>query len=228
MKKICPVCGLPVEELPAPAECECIFCHKKMTVTAECAAGHHVCAECRESQGLAAIMEISRRSVSANPVEIAVEMMEVPYIHMHGKEHHVLFGLALLTAYHNAGGRVDMERARAEMEKRGRQVPAGVCGLWGACGAAVSAGMFVSIITGATSLAEEEWKLANLMTAKALERIGEIGGPRCCKRDGMLAIITAADYCKEHFNVAMELPATIRCRFKHRNRQCIRERCPFF
>ena len=30
-------------------------------------------------------------------------MMADPYVHMHGPEHHVLVGMALLTAVHNAG-----------------------------------------------------------------------------------------------------------------------------
>ena len=32
------------------------------------------------------------------------------------------------------------------------------------------------------------------MTAKSLEAIGEIGGPRCCKRDSFLSILNAVDF----------------------------------
>ena len=72
---------------------------------------------------------------------------------------------------------------------RGKAVPGGVCGFWGACGVGISAGVFISIISGATPLKNEPWGLANKMTSKALDAIGSIGGPRCCKRDSYMAII---------------------------------------
>ena len=75
---------------------------------------------------------------------------------------------------------------------RGKAVPGGVCGFWGACGAGISAGMFISIISGATPLKNEPWGLANKMTSKALDAIGSIGGPRCCKRDSYMAKIGRA------------------------------------
>lgn len=42
------------------------------------------------------------------------------------------------------------------------------------------------------------------MTAKALEQIGMVGGPRCCKRDSCLSIRAAVDFVEQHFQVSME------------------------
>ena len=97
---------------------------------------------------------------------------------------------------------------------------------WGACGAGISTGMFISIISGATPLKNEPWGLANKMTSKALDAIGSIGGPRCCKRDSYMAIISAIDYVAENFNIQMEKPV-IKCIHSDKNNQCIKERCPF-
>ena len=109
---------------------------------------------------------------------------------------------------------------------RGKAVSGGVCGFWGACGAGISAGMFISIISGATPLKNESWGLANKMTSKALDAIGSIGGPRCCKRDSYIAIISAIDYVAENFNIQME-KSVIKCIHSDKNNQCIKERCPF-
>ena len=92
---------------------------------------------------------------------------------------------------------------------RGKAVPGGVCGFW-----------------GATPLKNEPWGLANKMTSKALDAIGSIGGPRCCKRDSYMAIISAIDYVAENFNIQMEKPV-IKCIHSDKNNQCIKERCPF-
>ena len=86
--------------------------------------------------------------------------------------------------------------------------------------------MFISIISGATPLKNESWGLANKMTSKALDAIGSIGGPRCCKRDSYIAIISAIDYVAENFNVQME-KSVIKCIHFDKNNQCIKERCPF-
>lgn len=39
---------------------------------------------------------------------------------MHGPEHHVLVGSALLTVYKNCGGSIDLEEALSLMEQRGK------------------------------------------------------------------------------------------------------------
>ena len=91
----------------------------------------------------------------------------------------------------------------------------------------MSAGMFISIVTGSTPLKNDEWRLSNLMTAAALEKIGKIGGPRCCKRDSFLAVQTAVAFAQEHLGIQMELPSRIVCGFSPLNAQCIGGRCPF-
>ena len=137
-----------------------------------------------------------------------------------------MVGAALLTAYKNSGGDIDLPKALTEMKNRGGSVPGGACGFWGACGAGISSGMFISIISGSTPLAGEPWGLSNRMTAKSLEAIGSVGGPRCCKRDSYLSILSAIDFVKEHFGVEMEKPEIV-CEFSPRNNQCLGKRCPF-
>ena len=137
-----------------------------------------------------------------------------------------MVGMALLTAYKNSGGELDLKKALVEMNNRGRSVPGGACGFWGACGAGLSAGMFVSIITGSTPLGQENFGLSHKMTASALDAIGDIGGPRCCKRDSYLSILKAVDFVKENLGICMEQPK-IRCSDGSQNNQCIGKRCPF-
>ncbi len=173
------------------------------------------------------IFQVCLREASKNPVEILRKLMALPFCHIHGPEHHILVGASLLTAYKNAGGDIDLPAALSEMRARGTQVPGGACGFWGACGAGVSTGMFVSIVTGATPLAEKVWGLSNRMTSAALGAIGGVGGPRCCKRDSYLAVREAVKFAKEHLGVEMEL-SDIRCIHSAQNNQCLGARCPFW
>ncbi len=163
---------------------------------------------------------------SKDPVEILLSLVKYLDCPVHNPVHHILVGSALLTAYKNAGGKIDLKESLEELRTRAEQVPGGACGYWGACGAALSGGMFVSVVTGSNPLSNEEWRLSNLMTAASLGAIGEIGGPRCCKRNSYIAISEAVKFAKEHLNVEMELHQ-IKCIHFSKNSQCIGTRCPF-
>ena len=225
MNDECLICRAPLVYLKTGEEMTCAVCRRKENSRTRCANGHYVCNDCHMA-GLDAILALCLKETSKNPIKIIEKMMALPFCHMHGPEHHVMVGAALLTAYRNAGGRISLEQTLEEMISRGKSVPGGACGFWGACGAGISSGMFVSIISGSTPLSQEPFALSHLMTARSLAAIGETGGPRCCKRDSFLAILAAVDFTKEHFGIQMEKPEVV-CRYSSRNNQCIGKRCPF-
>ncbi len=166
---------------------------------------------------------------SRNPIEILEKLMSQPDCPMHGPTHHVLVGAALLTAYNNClpdSNKLNLEEALAEMRERGEQVPGGACGYLGACGASISTGIFLSIVTRNTPFSTDTWRLCNLCTARALEQVAENGGPRCCKRDSYLSILTTIDFVKENLGVEMVKPE-VHCTRSQINEQCIGKKCPF-
>lgn len=225
MKEECLICKEPLAYLKTDEIMECAVCHKKERSKTRCMHGHYVCDACHTA-GMDAVIGLCLKETSENPVEIIEKMMEQPFCHMHGPEHHVMVGSALLTAYKNAGGDIDLQQALVEMMRRGKTVPGGACGFWGACGAGISAGIFVSIIFGSDPLSVEPFRLSHLMTSKALGEIGEVGGPRCCKRDSYLSILAAVDFVKEHLRIEMEKQEIV-CGHSAENNQCIGKRCPF-
>ena len=223
----CLICGADLVYFQEAKEMTCVFCGKRELSHASCKDGHYVCDACHARKGIEAVMRECRTTKSRNPIEIMQKIMADPYIYMHGPEHHVMAGAALLVAYHNSGGEVDLDWALAEMKERGGQVPGGVCGFWGCCGAGVSTGIYMSIITKATPLSGKSWGLSNRMTSRALNAIGEIGGPRCCKRDTFTAVKEAVQMTKEELGIEMELPEKIECGFYVENQQCLRGKCPY-
>ena len=225
MSEECLICKAPLEYLENDMLMECAICHKKENSKTRCINGHYVCSECHTS-GMDKIIFLCMNDNSKNPVEILEKMMSMEFCHMHGPEHHVMVGAALLSAYKNAGGEIDLASALLEMYSRGKQVPGGACGFWGACGAGISTGMYMSIITKAIPLAKEAWGLSNQMTARALDAIGKNGGPRCCKRDSYLAISEAVCFTEEKIGIKMELDKII-CSRSSMNNQCIKNECPF-
>ena len=153
-KAECLICKAPLMYLEKDRSMECALCHRKEQSKTCCVNGHYVCNACH-TKGVDALVDLCLGETSEDPIAIMEKMMAQPFCHMHGPEHHVMVGSALLTAYKNAGGAIDLKSALLEMQNRGKHVPGGACGFWGACGAGISAGMFVSIISGSTPLSDE-------------------------------------------------------------------------
>ena len=57
------------------------------------------------------IIEICLASASRDPLEIFETIAGEDFIRIHGPEHHILDGAALLTAFSNAGGSIRLEDA---------------------------------------------------------------------------------------------------------------------
>lgn len=223
----CLICKEPLVYLDVAEPMECELCKKTELSNCRCVNGHYVCSECHMS-GMDTFLGVCLQETSKNPIEILHKLMRLPFCHMHGPEHHVLVGASLLTAFKNAGGDVDLHEALLEMQSRGRQVPGGICGLWGSCGAAISTGICISILTGSNPLSEETWGWCNEMTSRVLAREAKIGGPRCCKRNARVAVLEAIDFINEKFAIELEKTEDIGCGWFTQNNQCIKERCPFY
>ena len=171
---------------------------------------------------IAACMKMS----GTNPYEIFRAIAQEDFVRIHGPEHHVLDGACILTAFHNAGGNIDLKIALEKLMVEGLRMPGAACGLWGVCGAVTSIGAALAIIDGTGPLSTEDWGSHMEYTSAALARLAKTGGPRCCKRDAFTAMEKAVSYINERYGVTLDMPP-IRCDFSLRNAQCIGDRCPY-
>ena len=224
----CMICGGQLVYSNTTQNMSCHFCKKHDDVNVICENGHYVCDSCHADNGISFITKYVKETKSKNPIIILTEIMKNITINMHGPEHHYLVVATLLSAYKNADGEIELDKALKSAEQRAKNVPGGVCGLWGSCGAGIASGIFISIITDATPLSEKEWAFANKMTSKSLNTISENGGPRCCKRNSYIAIIQAATFIKDNFGIMLEMPEQVSCIFSYRNKQCKKDDCLFF
>lgn len=172
------------------------------------------------------IQDIKKES-GTNPMIIFKNIAKNDYVSMHGPEHHVLDGASLLVAYKNAGGDIDLETALEKLMVEGLRMPGAMCGLWGVCGAITSIGAALSIIDGTGPLSTDgTWGNHMQFTSNAIGELGKINGPRCCKRDAMIAFKNGIEYVNDHYGVTLE-QEHLKCEYSGRNEQCIKERCPY-
>ncbi len=225
-KRNCVICGKPLVYFTEETVLECRICHKRKPANAACEDGHFVCDECHSGGG-APILELLRHSDEKDPILLLQKVFKLESVHIHGPEHHSIVPCVLITAFYHCGGQIDFESSLLEAWKRGQKIPGGACGFLGVCGAAAGAGIFASIVSGATPLTGEQWAIPQRLTASCLEAIAEIGGPRCCKRTSRIAIECAAAFSEKEFHVIMPVSRKT-CSHWAWNNECIRQRCPFF
>lgn len=227
----CMICGQELVYNQEYKEAKCAYCNETFSTNVTCKDGHYVCDSCHSMSGLELIEHYCKKSEKTNPIEMAVDLMKSSDISMHGPEHHYLVPAVLLTSYYNINeDKKSKFKKLAVAKARAKDVPGGICGFYGSCGAAVGTGIFISLITEATPLTKENWGLANIMTGGALQKIGKLGGPRCCKRDSFMAIEEAARFVEENLRVKLYEYEEYRpkCMFMAKNKQCIGLNCPYF
>jgi len=222
------ICGQPLVYSQSLLS-ECSYCHSEFLTQVRCKAGHYVCDSCHSATGNDAIEAVCQSTTLQDPIEIALTLMRDTRIMMHGPEHHFIVPAVLLAAYYNTIHQPALKKAKIlKARQRADNVLGGFCGYYGTCGAAVGAGIFISLITDASPLSREEWRLSNLITAKSLRSIADHGGPRCCKRNSFLAISSATEFVKTYFDVSLPAKQHVTCEFSDLNNECLGNGCPYY
>lgn len=226
----CMVCGKELVYGIEDKELKCIYCEDTFNSNVSCSEGHYICDGCHAKDSIDLIYSYCLNTSETNPLKMATELMKSNNVNMHGPEHHFLVPAVLIASYYNNINKIDLKEAKLKLAKeRATKIPGGICGTYGSCGAAVGTGLFMSIITEATSLTEGSWGLANEMTGHALVSMGKTGGPRCCKRNTYIAIGEASKFIEDRLSVKLYDYDNdkAKCEFKRYNKQCIGKRCPF-
>lgn len=228
-KSGCLICGKDLVYQSNYENVKCYYCNKTYNTNAKCVDDHFVCDRCHSLSAFELVEEFCINTTLKNPVDIALILMRNGKIKMHGPEHHFLVPAVLLSAYYNIKND-DIQKIEKikKAKERAKNILGGFCGFYGACGAGVGTGIFISLITDATPLSKQEWKLSNLMTSKSLFSIANKGGPRCCKRTVFLSIIEAADFVNKNFGVEIDIDNKLKCEFNLLNKECLQDECPFY
>lgn len=175
-------------------------------------------------------MDSYSENFKISPVQLMEKIWASTAFPMHCPEHHYLIPAVLLTVYHRLKNHEKglLEEDLKIAAARSRNILAGFCGLYGACGAAVGSGIFFSVFTDTTPYSTDTWGPANRITAECLMEIANLGGPRCCKRVCFSSIMTSTKFMKEYMELDIGDLSPISCRFHDLNAECKEKLCPFY
>jgi hypothetical protein len=222
----CGVCARPLVYAAESVTKTCALCGKEEKAAIYCPAGHYICDSCHSKAALEVLRQVLADSKATDPAAIIEQVMGHPSVPMHGPEHHVIVPAAIVAAVRNSGHPLP-EGAIEKAIERASKVPGGWCGLYGDCGAAVGAGIAVSVITGATPLTGKPRTLALAATAQALSRMLD-EQPRCCKRASRIAVESTVDFLREKLGIDLPAAEKVKCTYSLRNAQCPQSLCRYY
>jgi len=225
-KDDCGICGKPLIYGSEAKENSCVFCGKESQTNIYCPDGHYICDACHQSEALDVLKQVLETTTSKDPQHIFEVAVSHPSVPMHGPEHHAIVPASIIAAVRNAGYHVP-DNAVEKAIARGAKVPGGWCGYYGDCGAAVGAGIAVSVLTGATPLTGKQRSLAMEATSYALSTLID-DQPRCCKRMSRKAIEAAVEFLKDRLDISLDAAKLVSCNYSYRNKECSKDKCAYY
>jgi 7,8-dihydro-6-hydroxymethylpterin dimethyltransferase len=233
----CMICGSELEYLKEDQNITCHYCKVVKSANAVCKESNHfVCDECHQQNGLEALKKICLATREEDMISLLKKIRSHPAIPMHGPEHHAMIPGIIVATYANRGGMITSGKEKSPVTdqtilsaiERGSKIPGGVCGFWGACGAAVGAGIAFSVLMGGSPLKANTRQKSHMISARLLAEIGKIAGPRCCQRESIAVLEMAVSLSEEFLSTPLLADEEILCRQDHKNRECIKKQCPYW
>ncbi|MDO8947698.1 MAG: DUF5714 domain-containing protein [Desulfocapsaceae bacterium] len=223
----CMCCGEELHYFTEPRKMACHYCGQTRFADGCCTKEHFVCNRCHQENGLEVIKSICTTTKEQDLIRLLKLIRSHPSIPMHGPEHHAMIPGILLACYRNCGGAISSKEILTAIN-RGADVPGGVCGFWGACGAAIGIGIGVATIFSATPLTPGPRQLAQEFSGRILMALAAHKGSRCCQRETYIALTETARLSTEMLSVSLRTEAELHCNQYLHNKECIRKQCPLW
>lgn len=225
-KSGCMICGAPLIYYWKTKESRCYFCGEVLQAIAGCPVGHFVCDRCHSEDAIEIIKKVCLHSNKSDMVELMNTIRSHHLFKIHGPEHHSMVPAVILTALKNSGYQISEDEINTAIE-RGLTICGGACAFLGACGAAIGAGIAVSIVLKANPYDGENRQVVQQATQRVLARIASYKAPRCCQRDSWLAFREASIIMHEITGKSLYID-TLECKQFQENKECIHEQCPLW
>lgn len=223
----CMVCGGEIKYDQEMQQFSCHYCGSESNSNTYCEYGHFVCDTCHAQDAISIIKKVCLSSTEKNMFSLLKTIRSHPSFPLHGPEHHAMVSGIILTAYRNSGGQLAEDRIIKGID-RGGKVPGGYCGFLGACGAALAVGNAFAIIMESTPLKPKQRQIVLKITSQVLQEIAKNEAARCCQRESLIALRSAARLSEEYLDIKLIADDEFKCEQSSRNKECIRTACPFW
>jgi 7,8-dihydro-6-hydroxymethylpterin dimethyltransferase len=223
----CRFCGANLKLLEHAISARCMVCGERGRTRTWCSAGHFVCEGCRGTELMGLLEAMLEAPRTTDPVQTFLALRESQDFPMNGPEHHPLVAAAFLLAYYDQHGEPSWEDITDALQTAATELPGGSCGFWGACSAGLAVGIAYCAILGSSPTDGGPRSVAHQAVSRILGRIGEFAGPRCCRRDCLLALQVGCELSAELLPHPVRTSYRDACDQAADNDECLGGVCPF-
>ncbi len=223
----CMRCGAELVYLERDRHEPCAFCGAVQLANAVCEQGHFVCDSCHSRDAFSVVQHLCLTSTETDMIDLLNRIRRHPAVPMHGPEHHFALPGVIVSAYRNSGGAAGEDEILSAIE-RGRGVPGGSCGFWGACGAALGVGIAFALLLQSNPVKADERQIVQHVTAQLLQASSEVKAARCCQRETWTALHKSAELSRLLLPVPLSAAGRTRCTQRGLNSECAGPECPYY
>lgn len=223
----CMLCGKPLVYLEEERLTSCVFCGNEYSANAVCEHGHFVCDHCHGKDMVEVVKHVCTHTGATDMIDLMNQLRSHPSFPLHGPEHHFAVPGVITAVYRNLGGDIQDSDITTAID-RGRGVPGGVCAFWGTCGAAIGAGIALGVILKSTPLKPKARQIVQQVAEAIIHDLNRIEAARCCQREVWTTFKTVARLSKTFLPLPLKAQGDVQCRQQGKNRECIRDACPYF
>lgn len=226
-KSGCLYCGADIIYPDETANEACFICNEVKSANAKCRNGHFICDKCH-SGDLKEITEmICLASTEKETIPLLEKIRKHSLVPLNGPEHHFIVPGVITAVYRNLGGNITDSDIKTAI-LRGKDVPGGVCGFWGACGATIGAGIAFSAILSSSPLTPEARKIVQEVVSEIAFSISEIEAARCCRRESLSVLLKVEELSDNLLPLKIRAGESDVCNQFRQNRECPGKLCRFF
>lgn len=223
----CMLCGRPLVYPEEQKQETCVFCGREYPADAICEKGHFVCDHCHGIDMVDVVKHICTHTQATDMIDLMTQLRSHPSFPLHGPEHHFAVPGVIAAVYRNLGGNITNSDITTAID-RGRAVPGGACAFWGTCGASVGAGIAFGVILKSTPLKAKARQIVQQVSESVIHELNRIEAARCCRREVWTTFKTVARLSELYLPRPLRAEGDVQCRQQGKNRECIREACPYF
>ena len=223
----CMVCGAPLVYLKNNDIKACSYCSEAMPVNAVCENGHFVCDACHGVDALSFAESFLTATQAIDLIGALNTIRSHPSFKLHGPEHHFAIAGVIPAVYKNLGGKISNKEILTAIE-RGKQLPGGVCGFWGGCGAALGAGIGFGVILDSNPFKPGKRQIVQRIISEITGELSKVKAARCCQRECWISLIKASEISEKYLDIKLLANDSVICTQMDQNKECVKAGCPFY
>ena len=228
----CLLCDQNINDIDTAFLVPCSICGTPTTILRPLQTPPYMCETCEEHETYTFVTDALLGNAALDPVTIMLDIVHERAVNICSNNFLYLTCGALLSSYLKTSNSTNLPRMLTLAKERIFALPRSACSLWSSYGIAQAAAIFGTLIAPHHENKSDPHSVSQHIVLKGLTSIATSyyrhGGPRCCRRNAFVILLSTITFLRKHFDYPMAYPTNITCSFSNTSRSCGQPQCAFY